>query len=103
MNPAPKGFGRGLGKGYGRGRGMGYRRGYGRDQWFPPPQSQYPSFPPTYPPIVSRQSPEDECIALENYQKRLEAEKADLEKEMNEVKASIKELRAKLEQNENKP
>jgi hypothetical protein len=34
---------------------------------------------------------------LENYQKQLEAEKADLDQEMGGVKARIEELKTKLE------
>ena len=67
------------------------------------PQYQYENPPPIYPPMTTRQSPEEECAALENYKKNLEAEKADLEQEMNDVEASIKELRTKLEQGKSKP
>jgi len=37
-----------------------------------------------------------EVVALENYQKQLEAEKVDLEQEMGGVKARIEELKTKL-------
>ena len=82
---------------------MGFRRGYGRGQQLPIPQYQYENPPPMYPPMATRQSPEEQYTALENYKKNPEAEKADLEKEMNKVETSIKELRAKLEQGKSKP
>jgi hypothetical protein len=49
-----------------------------------------------YPPVTQQQSPEQEVAALENYQKELVAEKADLEQEMDGVKVRIEELKAKL-------
>jgi len=102
MNPTP-GFGRGYGRGFGRGRGRGFRAGFGRGLWRYPPQYQYAYPPPMYPPMATRQSPEEECAALEDYKKNLEAEKTELEQEMNEVEATIKELRAKLEQGKSQP
>lgn len=43
------------------------------------------------------QSAEQELAAIEEYRKELGAEKADLEKEMNEVQARIKELKTTLQ------
>jgi len=93
MNPTP-GFGRGRGRGYGRGWG----RDYGRGWW------KYKSVPmrplyadiPVYRPVIKTPSPEQEVAALENYQKELEAEKADLEQEMNHIESRIEELKATI-------
>jgi hypothetical protein len=76
-----RGFGRSLGRGHCRGFGRGFGRGW-RVQ----------------PPVVQPQSPEQKVVALENYQKELEAEKADLEQEMNENKSRIEELKATSKQ-----
>ena len=96
MNPTG-GYGRGWGRGRGRGFGRGWRRGLGRGRYvYPPPAVGQPIYPQVYPPVAQPQSPEQEVAALENYQKQLEAEKADLEEEMGGVKARIEELKAKL-------
>ena len=98
LNPIPR-----FGRGYGFGRGWGRRRGrgFGRSSGWYPPHHPY-VYPPTrqyaYPPPVPKQSPEQEVEALENYKKELEAERADLEKEMNVIETRIKDSKAKLEQ-----
>jgi hypothetical protein len=93
MNPG-RGYDRGFGRGWGRGWGRGFGRGWGRGWYvYPPPVTVQPA----YPPVTQQQSPKQEVAALENYQKELVAEKADLEKEMNDIKARIEELKAKLE------
>jgi hypothetical protein len=85
MNPR-RGYGRGFGRGWGRG-------------WYvyPPPAVVQPAYPQAYPPATQPPSAEQEVSALENYQKELVAEKADLEKEMNDIKSRIIELKGKLE------
>lgn len=96
MNPIG-GYGRGWGRGRGRGYGRGWGRGFGRGRYtYPPPAVGQPAYPQAYPPVAQPQSPKQEVVALENYQKELEAEKADLEQEMGGVKARIEELKAKL-------
>ena len=91
------GYGRGWGRGRGRGFGRGWGRGFGRGGYvYPPPAVGQPAYPQAYQPVAQPQSPEQEITALENYQKNLEAEKADLEQEMGGVKARIEELKAKL-------
>jgi len=96
MNPIG-GYGRGWGRGRGRGFGRGWGRGFGRGWYvYPPPAVGQPAYPQAYPPVAQPQSPKQEVAALENYQKALEAEKADLEQEMGGVKARIEELKAKL-------
>ncbi|MBA7496340.1 hypothetical protein ES702_06940 [subsurface metagenome] len=92
MNPIP-GFGRGWGRGYGRGfgRGWGRRRGYPAQYPYVPQQYAYPpsgqvppqqytyppyAYPPMYPATAPPQSPEQELVAIEEYKKGLEAEKA---------------------------
>jgi len=92
MNPVG-GYGRGFGRGWGRGWGRGFGRGW---YVYPPPAIVQPAYPQAYPPVAQKQSPEQEVAALENYQKELVAEKADLEKEMGDIKARIEELKAKL-------
>jgi len=88
-----RGFGRGWGRGYGRGWGRGWGRGFGRGWYaYPPPAVVQPAYPPAPQP----QTPEQEVAALENYRKDLVAEKADLEQEMDGVKARIEELKAKV-------
>ena len=82
--------------GHGRGWGRGYRRGWGRGfgrGWYayPPPVIVQPA----YPPATQPQTQEQEITALENYHKNLTAEKADLEQEIDGVKARIEELKAK--------
>jgi hypothetical protein len=96
MNPTA-GYGRGWGRGHGRGLGRGWGRGFGRGWYaYPPLVVGQAIYPQTYPPVAQPQSPQQEVAALENYQKQLEAEKADLEQEMGGVKARIEELKAKL-------
>jgi hypothetical protein len=95
MNPIG-GYGRGGGRGRGRGFGRGWGRGFGRGWYtYPPPVVGQPAYPQAIPPVAQPQSPQQEVAALENYQKQLEAEKADLEQEMGGVKARIEELKAK--------
>jgi len=89
VNPV-RGFGRGWGRGYGRGRGFGRGRCA-----YPPVTLVPPVNPQVYTPIMQPQIPEQEVAALESYQKNLAAEKADLEQEMDGVKARIEELKAK--------
>ena len=84
--------------GYGRGWGRGRGRGFGRRRFaYPQPAVVQPTYQPAYRSVAQPQTPEQEIIALENYQKSLEAEKADLEQETGGVKARIAELKAKLE------
>jgi hypothetical protein len=82
MNPVP-----GYGRGWGRGRGRGWRRG--RFIYPAPALVVQPAYPVA-------QTPEQEIASLENYQKSLEEEKADLDQEMGGVKARIEELKAKF-------
>jgi len=97
MNPTG-GYGSGRGRGRGRGFGRGYGRGWGRGQFvYPQPVVVQPTYQPAYQPVAQPQTPAQEITALENYQKSLEAEKADLEQETGGVKARIEELKAKLE------
>ena len=92
MNPTG-----GYGRGRGRGRGRGWGRGFGRGSYTYPPSAGQPIYPQVYPPAAQPQSSEQEVTALENYQKQLEVEKADIEQEMGGVKARIEELKKKLE------
>ena len=92
------GYGRGIGRGWGRGFGRGWGRGFRRQRIaYPPPTAVQPVYPTTYTPIPQPQTPEQEIVALENYQKSLEAEKKDLDQEMDGVKARIEELKSKTE------
>ena len=94
MNPVPgygRGFGRGWGRGFGRGRGRGWYA-------YPPAVIVQPAYPQAYPPVTQPQTQEQEVAALENYHKDLLTEKADLEQEMEGVKARIDELKAKLKE-----
>ena len=91
--------------------------GFGRGRSYPPispyvypmpaqiPPQQYTqptyAYSPMYAPAP--QSPEQELTALEGYQNMLVAEKKDLEREMNEVEARIKELKTKPEQGKGQP
>ena len=63
----------------------------------PQPVVVQPTYQSAIQPIAQPQTPEQEIATLENYQKSLEAEKADLEQEMGGVKARIEELKTKLE------
>ena len=96
MNPIP-GFGRGYGRGWGRGYGRGFGRRRGRRWLDYPPQYPYAYPPPMIPVGAPPQSAEQELAAIKEYRKELEAEKADLEKEMNEAEARISELKTKLQ------
>ena len=97
VNPVG-GYGRGWGRGRGRGFGRGWGGGFGRGRFvYPQPVVIQPAYQPAYQPLAQPQSPEQEITALENYQKSLEVEKADLEQETGGVKARIEELKAKLE------
>jgi hypothetical protein len=97
VNPV-YGYGRGWGRGRGRGFGRGYGRGFGRGRFvYPQPVVGQPAYQPGYQPVAQPQMPEQEIAALENYQKSLEAEKADLDQEMGGVKARIEELKNKIE------
>jgi len=87
------GYGRGRGRGFGRGWGRGFGRGW---YMYPPPGIVQPAYPQVYTPTTQKQSPEQEVTALEDYQKELVAEKADLEREMGDVKARIEDLKTKL-------
>jgi hypothetical protein len=89
MNPI-----RGYGRGWGRGFGRRWGRGFGRGWYVSPPPA---IVQPTYPPATQLQPPEQEVTALENYHKELVAEKAELEKEMDDIKDRIEELKAKFE------
>jgi hypothetical protein len=82
------GYGRGYGRGWGRGFGRVRGRGWGR-VWY--------AYPPVYPQAVQPPTPEQEVTDLENYHKNLVAEKADLEKEINNIKTRIEDLKAKVE------
>ena len=92
MNPR-RGYGRGFGRGWGRGFGRGWCRGL---YVYPPSAIVQPAYPQAYP-VTQPPSAEQEVSALENYQKELVAEKADLEKEMDDIKSRIIELKGKLE------
>ena len=78
-------------RGYGRGFGRGWGRGFCRSFYV------YPSTPvnPQANALITPQLPEQDVAALENYQKNLATEKADLEQELEGVKARIEELKAK--------
>lgn len=76
--------------GYGRGWGRAFCRGRGRG-WY--------AYPPPYLRAVRPPTPEQEVIDLKNYHKNLVAEKVDLEKEINNIKARIEDLKAKVENN----
>jgi hypothetical protein len=68
-------------RGYGRGFCRGWGRGFVSQQ--------------AYAPITQPQFPEQEVAALEDHQKKLKAEKTDLEQELEGVRARIEELKAK--------
>ena len=96
MNPGRR-YGRGFGRGWGRGFSRGWGRGFGRGQYvYSPPAIIQPAYPKAFPQVTPQPTPEQEVAALENYHKDLVAEKADLEQEMDGVKARIQELKAKL-------
>ena len=97
MNPTP-GFGRGRRRGFGRGWGRGFGRGwrsYSQQSQMPYPPREYPQVVPSQ--TVQPSSPEQEAALLENYKKELEAEKADLEQEMDRISSKIKELKEEPE------
>jgi hypothetical protein len=83
-----------------RGRGRGYGRGWGRGFggcWYVNPPTPVPQAnPPAYVPITQQQLPEQEIVTLENYHKNLTTEKADIEQELEGVKARIEELKTKI-------
>jgi hypothetical protein len=88
----------GYGRGWGRGRGRGFGRGWRRGRLvYPASVPVQPVYPQAYQPVAKPQSPEQEIVALENYQKDLDSEKSDLEQEMVGVKARIEELKSKHE------
>ena len=90
INPT-RGYGRGFGRGFGRRGG----RGFGRGRFvYPQPVVVQPVYRSEIQSMVQPQTPEQELVALENYQKNLEEEKVDLEQEMGGVKARIEELKA---------
>jgi hypothetical protein len=91
-------YGRGFRIGGGRGYGRGWGRGFGRGWCAYPLIAVPPASPQAYSPTTQPQLPEQEVAALENYQKNLAAEKADLEQEMDGVKDRIEELKAKTSQ-----
>jgi hypothetical protein len=92
-----RGYGRGFGRGRGRGYGRGWGRGFGRGWYaYPPATIVLPVNPQAYAPTTQPRLPEQEVEALENYHKNLTTEKADLEQELEGVKARIEELKAKL-------
>jgi len=84
-------------RGYGRGWGRGFGRGWGRGGYvYPPPAIVQPTYPRPYPPATQHPSAKQEVEALETYQKELVAEKADLEKEMDDIKSRITALKEEL-------
>ncbi|MEJ2241226.1 MAG: DUF5320 domain-containing protein [Candidatus Bathyarchaeota archaeon] len=91
----PYGYGRGMRRGRGFGRGWG--RGYGRRQFVYSAIVPVQPISKAYPTVLQQQTPKQELIALENYKKDLEAEKTDLNQEMDGVKARIEELKTKIE------
>lgn len=90
-NPAC-GYGRRGGR---RGYGRGWGRGYGRGWYNNPPVTVVPPVNPQAYVPATQQLPEREVATLENYIKNLNAEKADLEQELGDVKARIEELKTK--------
>lgn len=86
MNP---GFGFGMGRGFGRGLG----RGFGRGRFFLGPPAQparlVPVQPARYAPVQSGQVPE---YSREDEMTDLKAEKELVEKELEEIRARMKEL-----------
>ena len=73
-------------------------RGFGRGRFvYLQPTAVQPTYHPAYIPVVQPQTPEQEIAALEDFQKDLEAEKANLDQEMDGVKARIEKLKAKIE------
>ena len=83
MNPN-----RGCGRGLARRRGRGWSRGFG-GRW------NIPAYQPIVQPVIQPPSPEQEVVALENYQKQLEAEKEEIKQEAINVKTRIEELKTK--------
>ncbi|MDO9537360.1 MAG: DUF5320 domain-containing protein [Thermoplasmata archaeon] len=83
-----RGFGMGYGRGMGRGRGpgRGFGQGYGRGPGFYGPTSEPPD--PRFIPVYKEPSPEEEKVYLEKLVK-------DLEAELGDVKARMKELTKK--------
>ena len=90
INPT-RWYGRGFGRGFTRRGGRGF--GGGRFV-YPHPVVVQPAYRPEIQSMLQPQTPEQELVALENYQKDLEAEKTDLEQEMGGVTARIEELKA---------
>jgi len=81
-----RGFGRGRGMGRGRGPGRGFGGGFGRGLGYYGSTSEPPG--PRTIPVFREPSPEEEKVFLENLVK-------DLETELGDVKARIKELTKK--------
>ena len=74
------GYGRGMGRGFGRGFGRGYGRGLGYGPAFEPPDH-----PTRAVPVYREPSPDEEKAFLESLVK-------DLEAELEDVRARMKEL-----------
>lgn len=102
MNPR-LGYGRGYGRGWRRSFDRGCGRGFGRGWYAYPPNVIVPAYPQVYPPATQQPSQEQEVMALESYQKELAAEKANLEKEIDDIKTRIEELKTKLEKAKDPP
>jgi hypothetical protein len=92
----PYGYGRGMRRGRGGGFGRGWGRGFGRRQFVYPPIAPVQPISQAYATVLQQQTPEQELVSLENYQKDLAAEKNDLDQEMDGVKARIEDLKAKI-------
>ncbi|PVX27608.1 MAG: hypothetical protein CW716_01440 [Candidatus Bathyarchaeum sp.] len=99
MNPTG-----GYGRTRSRARGRGWGRGFGRRGRiaYQQPVIVQPVVQPQHKPPI-QQTPEQEIVALENYQKELQLEKKDLDEEMGGVTARIEELKEKLQKPKNEP
>ena len=80
-----------------RGYGRGFGRCFGRGRYA---YSQSVSVQPAYStadlPSTRQVFRKEEAVTLENYQSELLSEKADLEKEINSIRAKIETLKVKL-------